>query len=97
MFSIIGGRIRCEMGKSGYECYRQSRLAQLVYIHIRVDRSATSGGGSVFQLEWSVFSKQSGRPSTLGREGRQQMGEIGNQEQTIGDSGDDWRRRSRRL
>ena len=24
---------------------------------------------------------------------RQQMGEIGNQEQTIGDSGDDWRRR----
>ena len=50
MYSIIGGRIRCEMGKSGYECYRQTTLAQLehtrahlVYIH----RSVTFGGGSV--------------------------------------------------
>ena len=55
MFSIIGGRIRCEMGKSGYECYRQSTLAQLVYIHL----------GELLQLEWSVFSKHSGRVSTL--------------------------------
>ena len=23
MFSIIGGRIRCEMGKSGHECYTE--------------------------------------------------------------------------
>ena len=27
MFSIIGGRIRCEMGKSGYECYRHCHTA----------------------------------------------------------------------
>ena len=41
MYSIIGGRIRCEMGKSGYECYRQTTLAQLEH-NFRAHKS-TSG------------------------------------------------------
>ena len=76
MFSIIGGRIRCEMGKSGHECYTEQ-------LHPRVRQSCLFSPGRV-----GVGSPRC--------DGRQQMGEIGNQEQTIGDSRDDCRRTIRK-
>ena len=76
MFSIIGGRIRCEMGKSGHECYTEQ-------LQPRVRQSCLFSPGRV-----GVGSPRC--------DGRQQMGEIGNQEQTIGDSRDDCRRTIRK-
>ena len=42
MFSIIGGRIRCEMGKSGHECYTEQlhpRVRQSTSEYLRVPQS----------------------------------------------------------
>ena len=100
MFSIIGGRIRCEMGKSGHECYteqlhprvrpvcfvesgREHRTQNTEQLHPRVRQSCLFSPGRV-----GVGSPRC--------DGRQQMGEIGNQEQTIGDSRDDCRRTIRK-
>ena len=86
MFSIIGGRIRCEMGKSGHECYTEQlhpRVPQSTSKYPRVRQSCLFSPGRV-----GVGSPRC--------DGRQQMGEIGNQEQTIGDSRDDCRRTIRK-
>ena len=97
MFSIIGGRIRCEMGKSGYECYRQTALLHSPHLgvstvspHLGTNILQRAEGGVDFEVARVACFLRSGR--RLDR-CRQQMGEIENQEQTIGDSGDDWRRR----
>ena len=71
MFSIIGGRIRCEMGKSGHECYTEQ-----LHPRVRPVCFVESGRVACFQNtehrttapqstpELPVFSGESGRRLT---------------------------------
>ena len=96
MFSIIGGRIRCEMGKSGHECYTeqlQPRVRQSTSEYLRVPQSTPEHPRVRQSCLFSPGRVGVGSPRC---DGRQQMGEIGNQEQTIGDSRDDCRRTIRK-
>ena len=64
MFSIIGGRIRCEMGKSGYECYRQTALLHSPHVgvqyHCTLERTFYKEQRAVLTSKWlcGLFSKE---------------------------------------
>ena len=64
MFSIIGGRIRCEMGKSGYECYRQTALLHSPHLgvqyHCTLERTFYKEQRAVLTSKWLVWPVFSG-------------------------------------